>query len=169
MPSKKEWSNDGQDPTTGQLRDTLSELAQISELEELEVGYAPKLVNIVKFLLSDINQSITLNQEVVMQHFHDVKDAYLMSDAVIVMTDADGNMLSKPLLQFSPENILSIVQNCTPDIRRLAEEKRKLVGTRVQAAEKLLSEFNKGKTTVKSSRPELTESDIVESSISSEQ
>ncbi|MBI4257388.1 MAG: hypothetical protein HY619_00380 [Thaumarchaeota archaeon] len=92
-----------------------------------------------------------------------------MSDAVIVMTDSEGNMISRPLLQFSPENILSIVQESTPAIKRLAEEKRKLVGTRVQAAEKLMSEFNKGKTTVKSSRPEMNEEDIVESSISSEQ
>ncbi|MBI4258323.1 MAG: hypothetical protein HY619_05145, partial [Thaumarchaeota archaeon] len=120
MPTKKEWSNEAQDPTTGQLRETLSELAQISELEELEVGYAPKLVNIVKFLLSDINQPIPLNQMSVIQYFRDVKDAYLMSDAVIIMTDSEGNMISRPLLQFSPENILSIVQESTPEIKRLA-------------------------------------------------
>ncbi|MBI2185035.1 MAG: hypothetical protein HYU39_08775 [Thaumarchaeota archaeon] len=169
MSTKKEWAADNRDQTADHLRGTLNELAQLSELEEIELSYAPKLVDALKFLLSGVDQAISLNHDALGRSFQFVKEAYLVSDAVIIMKDEAGSTLSKPLSQFDPENILSIVQDSTPEIRRLTTERRKIVHTRIQMAEKMLSEYTKAKAAVKSTpRTEPTELDAVQSSIANQ-
>lgn len=168
LSAKKEKSDDPQSRMTDELRELQSELAQLYELDELERGNVAKLVSALKLLQPSIEVTIPINHEALGRSFSYFKDAYLASDAVVVLVEAEGSIISKPLSQFSPENILSIVQDCTPKITRLVLERRKAVAARVHLVEKMLSELKKAEATLKPSRPDMAELDMVQSSISGE-
>jgi Sec-independent protein translocase protein TatA len=75
-----------------------------------------------------------------------------VSEAVVVSFDMNGGMSSRPLYRFSPGMIISIIEECTPELRRLISAKRLEESNKVRSLERVLKELKKAQATLKQSQ-----------------
>jgi Sec-independent protein translocase protein TatA len=134
---------------TDNLRDIQGEYIMLTELYEKEKDYGQKLSDMMKTLQSEVDSTIPIRPEAIGEG---CKEAYLVSEAVVVLVDKGGNRISKPLYKLSAATIMSVIEECTPELRRLLFEKRKLEGNRVRSLERVLKELKKAQATFKQSR-----------------
>ena len=80
------------------------------------------------------------------------KEAFLVSEAVVVVTGMDGNIVSRPLYRLSPNAIVSVIEECTPELRRLISEKRRVESSKVRSLERVLRELKKAQATFKQTK-----------------
>lgn len=168
MPETKEGKNPDFSPPqiVDDLKELHGEFTQLSELEQTERSYVENLVETLKFLLSEIDAAVPINPEVLRQI--GIKNAYLVSDAVIFTIDEKDNITSH-LLTKSPSNIiLAVIQDCSPKLRKLITERKQLVSERVGLLERIMRELKKTKAVLKPTKQDLEEMDIVRSSITTE-
>jgi hypothetical protein len=154
-----------------ELRNMQGEFAQLSELEEMERNYAEKLVDSLKVIQSVVDEPIPVERASLGPRYKYVKEAYLASDAVVVLMNASGIHSALPLARFKSSEILSIVQSATPQLKKVIAQKRKDTGDRVELLERILKEIKKAGSTVKQQTPEFKpqeEVDLVSSSITAE-
>lgn len=163
------------DKMLADLRELQSEYAQLSELDEMERAYALRLVESIKNLQAGVDIVIPLALGSLRTYKPAVKQAYLASEAVLVMTDADGGTLSVPLAQLSPQEIMAVVQDLTAALRKAVSEKRKAVGARVELFERILKDLKKvGGAAPQQSKRELLkpsnddDDDLIRSSITTQ-
>lgn len=153
------------------LREVQSEVAQLSELDEMERTYSIRLIDSIKLLQSQIDVAIPLHVNLLSTYQSNLKTAFLVSEGVVVLTDKDGTTLSLPLTQFKPQDILAVVQDATPALREIISEKRKLVGGRVDILERILKDMKKAGSSMKQSKRDAmdsSEDDIIRSSLTNE-
>jgi hypothetical protein len=153
-----------------ELRDIQGEFAQLSELDEMEHNYALKLVDQLKQIQSVVNSVVPLAKESLPEEFSRSKEAYLTVDAVMVLVDEEGKHTSVPISRLEPNQILSIVTQVTPVLKKAIAEKRRATGERVDVLERILREVKKASSSLKetSRYADQTEEDLVASSIASE-
>jgi Sec-independent protein translocase protein TatA len=66
--------------------------------------------------------------------------------------DYSGSRISRPLYKLPAATIVSVIEECTPELRRLLFERRKSEGNRVRSLERVLRELRKAQSTFKQSR-----------------
>jgi hypothetical protein len=134
---------------TDNLRDIQGEYIMLTELYEKERNYGQKLADMMKTLQSEVDSTISIRPEAIGDG---CKEAYLVSEAVVVLVDSGGNRISRPLAKLSAATIVSVIEECTPELRRLLFEKRRSESNKVRSLERVLRELKKAQTTFKMSR-----------------
>jgi hypothetical protein len=134
---------------TDNLRDIQGEYIMLTELYEKEKSYGQKLADMMKALQSEVDSTIPIRPEAIGDG---CREAYLVSEAVVVLVDYSGNRISRPLYKLPAATIVSVIEECTPELRRLLFEKRKSEGNRVRSLERVLRELKKAQATFKQSR-----------------
>lgn len=153
------------------LKEIHGEFAQLSELGEMERDYAQKLVDSLRLLQSVIDNVIPIAKEALGDRFAYVQEAFLASDAVLLMRDSNGELFSMPLSRLDSSEILSIVQEVTPSLKKLISDKRRETGERVEILERILKELKKVSAPIKGREAKDSkeiEEDIVSASLASE-
>ena len=134
------------------LRDIQGEYIMLTELYEKEKSYGQKLSEMMKTLQYEVDATITIRPDAVGEP---CKEAYLVSEAVVVLVDAAGNRISRPLYRLPANTIVSVIEECTPELRRLLSEKRKSESSKVKSLERVLKELKKAQATFKQRRDEM--------------
>ncbi len=164
-----ETSSKQADTVVSQLRDIQGEFAQLSELEETEANHARKLVDSLRLIQSAVNDVVPLSISSLGDGYANAKDAYLAADCVVVITKPDGSRETRPLSELGSSEILAIVQDVTPLLKKLIMEKRKAASDRVELLERILKELKKAGSSLRQGRPqtESAEQDLVSNSLAS--
>src|SRR2546426_5280338 len=126
-----------------QLRDIQGEYLMLSELYDKQRAYGHKLAETMRLLQFEVDVTIPLNKEMLSESSRPLKEAFLASEAVVIMVDEDDNRISRPLDRFSPAMTLSIIQDCTTKLKRQMSEKRQSTSSKVLSVEKYLRWRNK--------------------------
>ncbi|HXW37009.1 MAG TPA: hypothetical protein VEJ36_03790 [Nitrososphaerales archaeon] len=151
-----------------QLRQIQGEYLQLTDLYGRERDYSQKLAELMRALQFEVDATIPLSPTAIASSFSSPTAAFLVSDSVVVAIDQDGSTVSKPLYRLSPETIISVVQDCTPQLKKLISEKRKKTARRVSSLEKVVHELKKAQATFKQSRTDV-EQDEQEEEIEEEE
>jgi len=160
--------DDSKSSIVGVLTALQSEFAQLSELEEMEQTYIRKLIDSLKLLHSGVDVALPLHKEALGPAYSNAKEAFLVSEGVVVITGEDDRTSSVPLSRFETKTVLAIVEDATPGLGKIISERRKEAGARVELLEKILKELKKaGNLMQQTSRaaPEPVEEDLVQNSI----
>jgi Sec-independent protein translocase protein TatA len=136
---------------TDSLRDIQGEYIMLTELYEKEKSYGQRLAEMMKALQNEVDSTITIRPDAIGGQ---CKEAYLVSEAVIVLVDNNGNRVSRPLSKLPAATIVSVIEECTPELRRLLFEKRRLESNKVKSLERVLRELKKAQATFKQSKRE---------------
>ncbi len=133
----------------------------------MEHSYAQKLIDSFRLMQTAAEMALPLNKTLVEGRYKDVEFAYLASEAVVVVKHTDGRSISVPLSKFKSGEILAILQEATPPLKKVIAEKRKEIGERVELMEKILKELKKASSTMKLRKQEIEpqEEDLVSSSL----
>ena len=131
------------------LREIQGEYIMLTELYEKEKSYGAKLSEMMKTLQYEVDSTIPIRPEAIGEG---CKEAYLVSEAVVVLVDATGNRISRPLYRLPPSTIMSVIEECTPELRRQLSEKRKGESNKVRSLERVLKELKKAQATFKQAR-----------------
>jgi hypothetical protein len=134
---------------TDSLRDIQGEYIMLTELYEKEKSYGQKLTDMMKTLQDEVDSTITIRPDAIGGQ---CREAYLVSEAVVVLVDNSGNRISRPLYRLPAATIVSVIEECTPELRRLLFEKRKTESYKVRSLERVLKELKKAQATFKQSR-----------------
>ena len=131
------------------LRDIQGEYIMLTELYEKEKSYGQKLSEMMKTLQFEVDATIQIRPDAIGEP---CKEAYLVSEAVVVLVDSAGNRVSRPLHRLPANTIVSVIEECTPELRRLLSEKRKSESSKVRSLERVLKELKKAQATFKQSK-----------------
>lgn len=126
----------------------------LTELYEKEKSYGQKLAEMMKALQGEVDSTIPIRPEAIGDG---CSEAFLVSEAVVVLVDHNGNRISRPLYKLPAATIVSVIEECTPELRRLLFEKRKTEGNRVRSLERVLKELKKAQATFKQRKDEVEE------------
>lgn len=129
---------------TDSLRDIQGEYIMLTELYEKEKSYGQRLTDMMKTLQDEVDSTIAIRPEAIGDG---CREAYLVSEAVVVIVDGSGNRVSRPLYKLPAATIVSVIEECTPELRRLLFEKRKTESNKVRSLERVLKELKKAQAT----------------------
>ncbi len=143
----------GKEPAGGNFVDSLREIQgeyiMLTELYEKEKSYGLKLSEMMRALQFEVDATIPIRPEALGEP---CKEAYLVSEAVVVVVDPNGNRISRPLYRLSPNVIISVIEECTPELRRLISDKRRIESNKVRSLERVLRELKKAQATFKQTK-----------------
>jgi hypothetical protein len=145
------------------LREIQGEYIMLGELYEKQKSYGQRLSDMMKSLQFEVDTVIPIRPEAVGKQ---CKSAFLVSEGVVVMTEGNGSVSSKPLYNLPPEVIISVIQECTPELQRLLAEKRRNESNKVKSMERVLKELKKAQTTFKQTKRDEADSEEEEDSSS---
>lgn len=131
------------------LRDIQGEYILLGDLYEKQKTYGTKLSDMMKTLQFEVDSIIPIRPEALGKPY---RAAYLVSEAVVVAFDASGALTSHPLYTFPPDIIVSVIQECTPELQRLLSEKRRAETSKVRSMERVLKELKKAQSTFKQTK-----------------
>ena len=83
-----------------------------------------KIMSTILPVLEYLGEPVVLKPESLGDRFSGFKYVILQSGAVVMTTDLEGNVSSKPLAEFRTEDCLAILRESFPELLRLASEKR---------------------------------------------
>ncbi len=157
----------GQDKENGSsgfvdsLREIQGEYIMLGELYEKQKTYGQRLAEMMKTLQFEVDTVIPIRPEAMAQP---CRAAYLVSEGVVVIYDKNGGMSSRPLYNLPSDVIISVIQDCTPELQRLLSEKRMAEGAKVKSMERVLKELKKAQATFKQTKRDeaVVEEDEVE-------
>jgi hypothetical protein len=141
---------------TDSLREIQGEYIMLGELYEKQKSYGQKLSEMMKTLQFEVDTTIPIRPEALGVQ---CRSAYLVSEGVVVIFNMNGGMISKPLYTLPSDVIISIIQECTPELQRLLSEKRKSESTKVRSMERVLKELKKAQATFKQTKRDETSVD----------
>jgi hypothetical protein len=116
---------------------------RLIELRAREESLGKRLATFMGTLQSEVDTVIPIPAE---SFGKPCKAAFLASDAVVIVFEPDGTIVSRPLRVFPPELIVSIIKGCTSELIRLMSEKRRAEGNRLGSIERVLDELRMGST-----------------------
>ena len=131
------------------LREIQGEYIMLGELYEKQKSYGQKLSEMMKTLQFEVDTTIPIRPEALGRP---CRAAYLVSEGVVVVFDTNGGMTSKPLYTLSSDVIISVIQECTPELQRLLAEKRRSESSKVKSMERVLKELKKAEATFKQTK-----------------
>ena len=147
---------------TDSLREIQGEYIMLGELYEKQKSYGQKLSEMMKTLQFEVDTTIPIRPEALGQP---CRSAYLVSEGVVVVFNMNGGMSSRPLYTLPSDVIISIIQECTPELQRLLSEKRKSESTKVRSMERVLKELKKAQATFKQTKRDDSSADEDEDSL----
>ena len=147
------------------LREIQGEYIMLTELYEKQKNYGQKLSDMMKTLQYEVDSTIPIRPDAIGES---CKEAYLVSEAVVVLVDVSGNRISRPLYRLPPSTIMSVIEECTPELRRLLSEKRKGESNKVRSLERVLRELKKAQATFKQAKRDEAEVEGDEKEVSKE-
>jgi len=157
MSSAQQDKENGPNGFADSLRDIQGEYMMLGELYEKQKSYGQKLSELMRAMQSEVDTVIPIRAEALGRP---CRAAYLVSEGVVVVFDQNGGMTSKPLSTLPSDAIISIIQECTPELQRLLSEKRKNESNKVRSMERVLKELKKAQATFKQTkRDDLTGED----------
>lgn len=121
----------------------------LGELYEKQKSYGQRLSEMMRTLQFEVDTVIPIRPEALGRP---CRAAYLVSEGVVVVFDPSGAMSSKPLYALPSESIISIIQECTPELQRLLSEKRRNESSKVKSMERVLKELKKAQATFKQTK-----------------
>ena len=145
----------GQDKDNGStgfvdsLREIQGEYIMLGELYEKQKSYGQRLSEMMKTLQFEVDTVIPIRPEAMGKP---CRAAYLVSEGVVVVFDTSGGMTSKPLYNLDSDVIISVIQECTPELQRLLSDKRRAEGAKVKSMERVLKELKKAQATFKQTK-----------------
>ena len=137
---------------TDSLRDIQGEYIMLTELYEKEKNYGAKLTDMMKALQNEVDSTISIRPDSIGEQ---CKEAYLVSEAVVVLVDNNGNRVPRPLYKLPASTIVAVIEECTPELRRLLFEKRRSESNKVRSLERVLKELKKAQATFKQRKDEV--------------
>ncbi|HUK80736.1 MAG TPA: hypothetical protein VLU91_08775 [Nitrososphaerales archaeon] len=149
MSSGQQEKESGNGGFADSLREIQGEYMMLGELYEKQKSYGQRLSEMMKTLQFEVDTVIPIRPEALGRP---CRAAYLVSEGVVVVFDASGAMSSKPLYTLPSEAIISIIQECTPELQRLLSEKRKNESNKVKSMERVLKELKKAQATFKQTK-----------------
>ena len=149
--SQGQQKENGTNNFADSLRDIQGEYMMLGELYEKQKGYGQRLTDIMKTMQFEVDTVIPIRPEAVGRP---ASAAYLASEGVVVVFDLNGGMTSKPHHTIPSDVIISVIQECTPELQRLLSEKRRIESNRVKSMERVLKELKKAQATFKQTKRE---------------
>ncbi len=104
------------------LAELFSKCSQLAVQEEQE---QIRMVGTMLPVLSYLDEPVVLRPGALGDAFRDFKSVSLAPGAVVVTTDMEGRVLSKPLVKYRTEECLAILRDLFPELGRLVAEKRR--------------------------------------------
>ena len=151
MSSAQQDKENGPNGFADSLREIQGEYMMLGELYEKQKSYGQRLTELMKTMQFEVDTVIPIRPEVIGKP---CRAAYLVSEGVVVVFDANGGMTSKPLYALPSDAIISIIQECTPELQRLLAEKRRNESNKVRSMERVLKELKKAQSTFKQTKRE---------------
>ena len=151
MSSGQQERENGTGGFADSLREIQGEYMMLGELYEKQKSYGQRLSEMMKTLQFEVVTVIPIRPEALGRP---CRAAYLVSEGVVVVFDPSGAMSSKPLYSLPSEAIISIIQECTPELQRLLSEKRRSESNKVKSMERVLKELKKAQATFKQTKRE---------------
>ena len=149
MSSGQQDKENGSSGFADSLREIQGEYMMLGELYEKQRSYGQRLSELMKTMQFEVDTVIPIRPEALGRP---CRAAYLVSEGVVVVFDTSGAMTSKPLYTLPSEAIISIIQECTPELQRLLSEKRKNESNKVKSMERVLKELKKAQATFKQTK-----------------
>jgi hypothetical protein len=131
------------------LREIQGEYMMLGELYEKQKSYAQGLSEVIRAMQSEVDAVIQIKPEAMPEP---CRAAYLVSEGVVVVFDLHGGMASKPLYALPADVIVSIIQECTPELHRLLTEKRRMESSKAKSMERVLKELQKAQFTFRATK-----------------
>jgi len=151
MSSGQQEKDNGNSGFADSLREIQGEYMMLGELYEKQKSYGQRLSEMMKSMQFEVDTVIPIRPEALGRP---ARAAYLVSEGVVVIFDSNGGMTSKPLYTLPSDAIISIIQECTPELQRLLTEKRRNESNKVKSMERVLKELKKAQATFKSTKRE---------------
>lgn len=163
MSSGQQDKENGSTGFVDSLREIQGEYIMLGELYEKQKSYSQRLAEMMKTLQFEVDTVIPIKAEAMGQP---CRAAYLVSEGVVVVFDTSGGMSSKPLYSLPSDVIISVIQECTPELQRLLSDKRRAESSKVKSMERVLKELKKAQATFKQTKRDevAVEDDEVEES-----
>lgn len=135
----------------------------LGELYEKQKSYGQRLSELMKTMQFEVDTVIPIRPDILGRP---ARAAYLVSEGVVVVFDNNGGMTSRPLYMLPSDVIISIIQDCTPELQRLLADKRRAESTKVKSMERVLKELKKAQATFKQTKREdvVVEEDVEDES-----
>ena len=149
MSSGQQDKENGSGGFADSLREIQGEYMMLGELYEKQRSYGQRLSELMKTMQFEVDTVIPISPEALGRP---CRAAYLVSEGVVVVFDTSGAMTSKPLYTLPSESIISIIQECTPELQRLLSEKRRNESNKVKSMERVLKELKKAQSTFKQTK-----------------
>jgi len=149
MSSGQQDKENGSGGFADSLREIQGEYMMLGELYEKQRSYGQRLSELMKTMQFEVDTVIPIRPEALGRP---CRAAYLVSEGVVVVFDTSGAMTSKPLYTLPSEAIISIIQECTPELQRLLSEKRRAESNKVKSMERVLKELKKAQATFKQTK-----------------
>ena len=149
MSSGQQDKDNGNGGFADSLREIQGEYMMLGELYEKQKSYGQRLAEMMKTMQFEVDTVIPIRPEVLGRP---ARAAYLVSEGVVVIFDSNGGMTSKPLYALPSDSIISIIQECTPELQRLLSEKRRNESNKVKSMERVLKELKKAQATFKQTK-----------------
>jgi len=149
MSSGQQDKDNGNGGFADSLREIQGEYMMLGELYEKQKSYGQRLSEMMKTMQFEVDTVIPIRPEALGKP---ARAAYLVSEGVVVIFDSNGGMTSKPLATLPSEAIISIIQECTPELQRLLSEKRRNESNKVKSMERVLKELKKAQATFKQTK-----------------
>jgi len=151
MSSGQQDKENGSAGFADSLREIQGEYMMLGELYEMQKSHGQRLSEMMKTLQFEVDTVIPIRPEALGRP---CRAAYLVSEGVVVVFDSSGAMSSKPLYTLPSEAIISIIQECTPELQRLLSDKRRSESNKVKSMERVFKELKKAQATFKQTKRE---------------
>jgi len=109
------------------MADLFSKCSQLAAQEEKEMS---RIVGTMLPVLAYVEQPIMLSPASLGGSFSELRSVSLQAGAVIVTTDLQGNVASKPLVKLETGDCLAILKNAFPEIQRMVADKERAATVR---------------------------------------
>jgi hypothetical protein len=120
------------------------ESLQISELATIERNYTQELCSMVRNVLEPLHKSIQISPDLLStEKGVKVNAAVLTAESLVVVTQADGMVSSKPLESYPTDVVIQVVTEAIPRLGDAMQIHRQRLSGRVSLLERLTREFRK--------------------------
>ena len=125
------------------IRFLSEELLQISELSEMERGYATELASYLKQFLEPLGTPFHIKPSSILKSDNSLADVVLTPQGTLILMHNNGMVNSKALESLQTETLLRILNELIPEIKTSLAERRQKISGRVGMLEKATREFRR--------------------------
>lgn len=125
------------------IRFLSEELLQISELSEMERGYAGELAAYLKQFLEPMGMPFHIKPSSLLRSDSSLSDVILTPQGTLILMHNNGMVNSKSLDSLQSETLLRILNELIPEMKSVLSERRQKISGRVGMLEKATREFRR--------------------------